>query len=64
MDYINYFIENLPNRYWILRDNAFAKFVKVRRVKKANENLPSNEFEAHRQFELERVCSVRKLSSE
>jgi hypothetical protein len=36
----------------------------VRRVKKANENLPLNEFEAYRQLEFERMCNVRRLSSE
>ena len=64
MDYANYFIENLPDGCWILGDSAFAKSAKVRRVRKANENLPSDEFEAHRQLELERVCGVRRLSSE
>jgi hypothetical protein len=64
MDYANYFIENLSNRCWILGDSAFAKFVKVRRVRKANKNLLSNEFEAYKQLKLKRMCSMRKLSSE
>jgi hypothetical protein len=64
MDYANYFIENLPNECWILGNSAFAKSAKVRRVRKANENLPSNEFETYRQLELERICSMRRLNGE
>jgi hypothetical protein len=64
MNYTNYFIENLSNGCWILRDSTFAEFAKVRRVKKANENLLLNEFEAHKQLELEKVCSMRRLNSE
>jgi hypothetical protein len=64
MDYANYFIENLPNGCWILGDSAFTKFAKVRRVKKTNENLLSNEFEAYKQLELKRMCSMRRLNNE
>jgi hypothetical protein len=64
MDHAQYFIDSLPDGCWILGDSAFAKTSKVRRTRKVNENLPLDPFEAHCQLELERVCGIRRLSSE